>query len=86
MIAAAEDQQGKKILLLGLSRANVERLMAGEPIKVPVLPQGSGWPQNWSVSILFGETELAIQLQLVAGGFITKQTDVKVDPRLMEGN
>jgi hypothetical protein len=86
MLAAAETQDGKKLLLLGLSRANVERLMAGEDIKVPVLPTSSGWPQNWEVKITFGETEMAMQLHLVASGLIDSKTKIEIDKRLMEGN
>ena len=59
---------GRSIVLLGLSRANIDRLTMGQPIRVnldELLPDG---PPPAEVMISFGETEAAIVAELQAGG------------------
>jgi hypothetical protein len=59
---------GRSIVLLGLSRANVDRLTMGQPIRVDLdelLPDG---PSPSEVLISFGETEAAIVAELQAAG------------------
>jgi hypothetical protein len=48
-------------LLLGLSRTNIERLMAGQPIRVSQATHGVELPESMPrIGITFGETEAAI--------------------------
>jgi hypothetical protein len=55
---------GKRLLLLGLDRENVNRLTDGKPILV------EGEPMNlpFDVSVVFGETLEEIRAELEKGG------------------
>lgn len=59
---------GVPLLLLGLSRENVARLVAGEPVRVSAAEMGRlGMPQI-EVAICYGKTEQAIIDELKALG------------------
>lgn len=47
---------GQEIILLGITRGNVEELMKGRPIHVSAATH-PGFPLNLSFMIVFGETE-----------------------------
>lgn len=83
MIAKATRANGVEILILGLSRANVNLLLAGKPIgmKPETHP---GIPDGMEICIMFGETELAMKDTLMASAAITPDTKIIVDPRLNE--
>lgn len=55
--ARGTDDQGNALIILGLSRANTERLHAGMPIRISMVELGfaGGW-----IYITAGETEEAI--------------------------
>ncbi len=59
---------------LGLARRNVDRLTAGQPIKVNLADLG-GPPIN--VVILFGETERTLFDDLKAGGLIPVEIEYR---------
>ena len=59
IIARGSSSDDRQLLLLGLSRANVDKLMAGYPIRLRK-DTHEGVPENWEVVILFGETEAAL--------------------------
>lgn len=83
MIARATSDDGKtEVLLLGLSRVNVERLMQGKPIRIAQETHGEGIPEGWKILILFGETENDMREELRAAGVIDAQTKETTDPRL----
>lgn len=65
-----------EFLMLGLSRENINRLIAGKPIVVKKDTHGDGVPDGWEIVILFGETELE------KVGFVKPDTKVTIDPRL----
>lgn len=67
--ATGRTGDGDTLLILGLSRTNTERLLAGKPIKVNGLDVGLPGIQ---VILLGGETEEAITAELQ--GLITKDT------------
>lgn len=66
MIKARGEKDGRPVLLLGLSRANVERLQADQPIVISADElEAMGLPAV-QVVILAGETEATIAAQLGA--------------------
>ena len=69
MIKAKLQGKGGEILLYGLSRKNIEKLIAGEPITF----EGDGFPHT---VIMFGENEKGIADQL---GFAGLWQDSKCD-------
>lgn len=69
-------------LLLGLSRENINRLLAGEPIRLHASTHGEGIPKDWTISIVFGETELEMKKMLERAGLVAPGAKMHVDPRL----
>lgn len=68
-----------QILGLGISRANVERLIAGDPIRVI----GSEMHlQDLEILLFFGEDERELTRMLKEWGAIGPETQVHVDERL----
>lgn len=70
--ATGRTGDGDALLLLGLSRANTERLLNGDPIKV--YGQDIGMP-SLVVVIVGGETEAAIQADLTEHGLLDERTN-----------
>jgi hypothetical protein len=66
--AVAKANDGTRIILLGVSRGNVTRLTAGQPIRVSAASH-PGFPDDVTVMIVFGETEswLVDQMKDVIG-------------------
>jgi hypothetical protein len=54
--AVAKADDGTRIILLGVSRGNITRLTAGQPIRVSAASH-PGFPDDVTVMIVFGETE-----------------------------
>ncbi len=77
MIAQAGD-----VILLGLSRVNIEKLMEGKPIRISAKSHGPMIPPGLTIGIMFGETEKDIHDELKKVGVITQETTVTRDPRL----
>lgn len=70
----------EQILLLGLTRGNLNRLAAGQPMLLS--PETHpGIPQGWKVMILFGETEEALAAELMTSSSFTADTKVERIPR-----
>jgi len=65
---------GTTVLLLGLSRANLERLEAGDPIRVTRATHGLPVPETLTVLIIAGETEASMEADLRHLGAITDET------------
>lgn len=61
------------LVLLGLSRVNVERLMAGQPIRVHGDDPAIGLP-GVTIVLMYGETEDAIEAELRAAGVVNDRT------------
>ena len=74
IIASTENPVGQHFLLLGLSRINIERLLAGQPIKITNQTHGPCVPPNLTLAIMFGETEASLREDLVKLGLIDKET------------
>jgi hypothetical protein len=77
----AEGGEGD-LLVLGLSRVNVGRLVSGQPIKVTRETHGDGIPANWTIIIYYGETEQAMADELKQLGLVGPETRIHRDPRL----
>lgn len=76
--AIAHGADGKRIIVLGLSRENVNRLTDGRPIYVTA-EHHPGFPEDISVAVVFGETEAAITVQLQP--LISEKTKIVGVPR-----
>jgi len=76
--ALANGAKGERIVLLGVSRENVNRLMRGLPIRVTA-ESHPGFPADLVIAITFGETEKDITQQLE--GLISPDTKVVGVPR-----
>lgn len=50
-------ESNDELLILGLSRKNLERLQAGQPIRISRPTHGEGIPACWEIVIIVGETE-----------------------------
>jgi hypothetical protein len=65
-----------KLVLLGITRANLERLMKGQPMRIPGDDPAIGLP-GVTIAIMYGETEEAIAAELRAHGLIHETTVVE---------
>jgi hypothetical protein len=68
MIVAKISRTDGDTILLGLSRINVGRLMAGQPIHVRRAVHGEAVPDKLEIVVMFGETEAAIVAALKQQG------------------
>lgn len=68
---ATDENDGRRLLILGLNKENVERLMANQPIRRPL--DDAGFP-NLTLVILYGETYEDIQqdLHIISRGGLPK--------------
>jgi hypothetical protein len=76
--ARATGDDGKEILLLGVTRENIRRLMDGQPIRVSAETH-PGFPESIRVLIVFGETERTLAEALKP--LIGEETKVIAVPR-----
>jgi hypothetical protein len=74
MIKFTGDGTNGRVYFLGLSRGNIERLTAGQPIKVDLAEMG-GPPIT--IAILFGETEQTIFDELKASGAVHPEIEYR---------
>lgn len=82
LIARSDTADGKPVLLLGLSRVNIERLVAGHNIEITPSTHGPAMPDDCIIVIMFGENELALRDDLITHGIIGPDTQQTIDPRL----
>lgn len=77
----AEGEKGK-ILGIGLSRLNCERLLEGKPITLDT--QSLGLPFKLNIIIIGGETEFAITAELERNGMDLPEDpdNIHIDPKL----
>jgi len=76
--ALANTPDGERVIVLGVSRSNIERLLAGHPIDVTA-ESHPGFPPDLIIAIFFRETERDLTQSLQE--LITEQTKVTVVPR-----
>jgi hypothetical protein len=82
MITAVANGEGVRIILLGLSRENVTRLMADQPIRVTA-ESHPGFPADLVVYIMGGETERSLTDAIKS--FIGDETKIVAVPRTHPG-
>ena len=70
---------GDKIIL-GLSEANIQRLKAGQPIKLTI--RSTGRDIDGDILIFYAATESEMEMMCRKAGLITNETKQSVDPRL----
>jgi hypothetical protein len=76
--AIATGDDGKRVMLLGVTRENVTRLMKDQPIRVSAETH-PGFPTDTTIVIVFGETEGAITERIKS--LISDDTKVIAVPR-----
>lgn len=59
MVIRRGERDGRKLLLLGLSRANIDKLVEGKPISISRKTHGEAMAEDEEVAIVFGEDDLA---------------------------
>lgn len=64
MLVGCVEKDNSRLVLLGLSRGNVERLTQGKPVLVSRERHGPAMPDGLEVALFFGETEEAILADL----------------------
>lgn len=81
MIKFAANKGNRRILGFGLSRANIEKLTAGQPIHVWLDEMGL---EKTDLFIFFGETEEQMQKDLLEAGceLPTDPGKIHIDPKL----
>jgi hypothetical protein len=84
IIAKGTGEGGREVLFLGLSKKNIERMQAGDPVLVAErtnAPKGT-LPPGLEILIFTGETELEMLEQCKKRGLVTRETKLDIDPRL----
>ena len=82
IFAHADKPDGTRILMLGLSRGNIGRLLDGKPMLLKRETHGDGVPEGWEICVVFGETEQAIVDLLSKADLIAPTTRVIKEPKL----
>jgi hypothetical protein len=75
--AIFDNEQGKSSLIIGISRGNLDKMIAGYPMKIEVPEDIS---RGGEIYIFFGEDEQALVDYLKPA--ITENTTIHSDPRL----
>lgn len=78
MIKFSGNNEGKRLIGFGLSRANIERLVAGKAILVDLSEMGAGI--DGKVFIFYGESETEMEAMLRP--MIGPDTKLMIDPKL----
>lgn len=76
MVIASVMTGERRVLVLGLSEQNVERLQAGQPIRCSRASHGMAMPDDLTVFVFVGTTEEAIMHALADRGLIGHATVV----------
>jgi hypothetical protein len=78
MTATATAGDGRQVILFGITRENVERLIAGQPIYIGA-DTHAGFPADLVFTIFFGETERVLVDQIK--GLIGPDTKIIAEPK-----
>lgn len=84
MLLARGNAGADEVLVIGLSRGNVDRLTSGQPILMRRETHGEGVPEGWQIAICFAETETELRREFVEAGMVTDNTKVMIDKRLTD--
>lgn len=80
MTCVANADDGTRIVLLGLTRENVRRLTAGQPIRVAAVSH-PGFPLDLKIMITFAETDRELGEALRAADVVSDDTQIVTVPR-----
>ena len=72
MLKAYAKSELGDVISLGVSKGNVNRLLAGDPIRI--WGKDIGQPQIAVVLIYYGETEEAMEVELRSAGLVGPET------------
>lgn len=65
--ARGQSKDGKPALVLGFTEENIERLKAGQPVRVPREAMDATGFSDIEVCIVYGETQADVMAQLTTG-------------------
>lgn len=82
MIFARGEHGEEKLLIIGLSAANVRRLLLKKPILIRREIHGDAVPDDWKIMIMAGETEEDIVTELKRRGLIGEDANMIVQKNL----
>ncbi len=88
IVAKAHGQKGKKkvtICILGLTTANLNQMLAGNPVHVRAEAHPGALPDGYEIMIFHGQTEESIRQMFEKHGLLTPDTKIVIDPRLERG-
>lgn len=88
LIASASSQKGKKkitICVLGLTTANLNKMLAGLPVHVKGDTHPGALPDGWELMIFHGETEESMRQMFEKHKLIGPDTKLNIDPRMERG-
>jgi hypothetical protein len=77
MIAVSQGDNGRRVILMGVVRGNIDRLTAGQPIRASA-ESHPGFPPDVTVGIVFAETEE--DLSALIQPFVTGETQLATPP------
>jgi hypothetical protein len=81
IVEPKEKSKVKRVVVVGLSRRNINLLLQGKPVILRAELEGKTvLPPGLEMCITFGETEEDIVKEISAGGFINAETEI-VDRR-----
>jgi hypothetical protein len=67
----------REYLFLGLTDANIQRLMKGEPIRLTAQTHGGAIPEGWTIGILYGANKEELRIELERAGIIDPGTELQ---------
>ena len=76
--ATAKDENGREILILGLSHANLDRLRA-DGVKGYILIKGSDWGHDFDIYLTAAPTESAFVHAFVELGLLGPNTKLNIE-------
>lgn len=77
MITIRKKRGNREYLFLGLTDANVQRLMKGEPIRVTAETHGGAIPEGWTIGIVYGANKEELRIEFERVGIMTPETELR---------
>lgn len=71
MIVIRKKRLGREFLFLGLTAGNIERLVAGHPMRISGETHQEAIPPGWTVGIIYGANMEELRRELEKAGIIT---------------
>lgn len=75
MICVRKKRGPREYLFLGLTAANLERLQAGQPIRLTAETHGGAVPEGWTIGIIYGQNKEEIRLEMERAGIIQPEDE-----------